>query len=50
MPLGVQLYDHFSQCFVLEREDFSRLRHNVWVFYDLPGSGTSSPEHLSMTD
>lgn len=49
MPLGVQLYDHFSQCFVLEREDFSRLRHNVWVFYDLPGSGTSSPEHLSMT-
>ena len=30
-------------------DDFRRLRHNVWVFYDLPGSGTSSPEHLSMT-
>lgn len=26
----------------------TRLRHNVWVFYDLPGSGTSSPEHLGM--
>ena len=29
--------------------DFSRHRHNVWVLYGLPGSGTSSPEHLSMT-
>ena len=26
-----------------------RHRHNVWVLYGLPGSGTSSPEHLSMT-
>ena len=26
----------------------TRLRHNVWVFYGLPGSGTSSPEHLGM--
>lgn len=34
---------------LIEQQTNTRLRHNVWVFYDLPGSGTSSPEHLGMT-
>ncbi|MFQ9128852.1 MAG: P-loop NTPase fold protein [Collinsella aerofaciens] len=36
---------HSGYCFT----KISRHRHNVWVLYGLPGSGTSSPEHLSMT-